>query len=137
MSGTVADSPREFADCHRNVSYSGIMGTSRITTHILDTTCGRPAACVSARLEVEGPNGWQEIGAGVSNEDGRIVKLGPAELAVGNYRIEIDTGAYYQRFEMECFFASVCLGITLKDCTQHYHVPLLISPFAVSTYRGS
>ncbi len=65
------------------------------------------------------------------------MNLGPAELAVGNYRIEIDTGAYYRQIETESFFSSVCLGLVLKDPAQHYHVPLLISPFAISTYRGS
>ncbi|WP_406694678.1 hydroxyisourate hydrolase [Singulisphaera sp. Ch08] len=113
------------------------MSISRITTHILDTTCGRPAIGVSVRLEVQGPNGWLGIGSGVSNEDGRIMNLGPAELAAGNYRIEIDTGAYYQQIETESFFSSVCLSFTLKDPAQHYHVPLLLSPFAISTYRGS
>jgi 5-hydroxyisourate hydrolase len=114
-----------------------LMSTSHITTHILDATHGRPAAGVLVRLQVEASDGWQEIGSGVSNEDGRILNLGPVELAVGNYRIEFETGAYFRRLETECFFTSVCLGIVLKERAQHYHVPLLLSPFAVSTYKGS
>src|SRR5205823_6274785 len=98
---------------------------------------GRPAAGISVRLEVQGPDGWHEIGSGATNEDGRIAELGPAELAAGNYRIEIDTGAYYRQMGTETFFSSACAGFTLRDPAQHYHVPFLISPFAISTYRGS
>jgi 5-hydroxyisourate hydrolase len=113
------------------------MSVSHITTHILDTVRGRPAAGVAARLEVQEPDGWREIGSGVTNADGRIMDLGPANLGAGNYRIAVDTGAYYRQIEMESFFTSVCLGFALLDPAQHYHVPLLISPFAISTYRGS
>jgi 5-hydroxyisourate hydrolase len=115
-----------------------MMSVSRITTHILDTTRGRPAAGVSVRLEVQGPDGgWREIGSGVTNDDGRIMDLGPAELPVGNYRIEVDIAAYYLQNETEFFFCSVYLAFTLRNPTQHYHVPLLISPYAISSYRGS
>jgi 5-hydroxyisourate hydrolase len=108
-----------------------------ITTHILDTAHGRPAAGVSARLEVQEADGWREIGAGVTNEDGRIADLGPDKLQIGNYRIEVDVGAYYRQTETSAFFSTVCLSFTVGDPAEHYHVPLLISPFAISTYRGS
>jgi 5-hydroxyisourate hydrolase len=111
--------------------------SSHITTHILDTIRGRPAAGVAVRLEARGPAGWREIGAGVTNDDGRIIDLGPAELPAGSYRIEIDTSAYYRTMAMETFFSSVCLGFTLKNPAEHYHVPFLIGPFAISSYRGS
>lgn len=113
------------------------MSVSRITTHILDTARGRPAAGVPARLEVREAGGWREIGSGVTDEDGRITDLGPAELKAGSYRMEIDVGAYHRQSETEAFYSSVCLTFTLADPEQHYHVPLLISPFAISTYRGS
>jgi 5-hydroxyisourate hydrolase len=113
------------------------MSVSHITTHLLDTTRGQPAAGVSVRLEVQGPNGWREIGSGVTNADGRILDLGPAKLEAGSYRIEVDIGAYYQQTQVESFFTSVRLCFSLTDAAQHYHVPLLISPFALSTYRGS
>jgi 5-hydroxyisourate hydrolase len=113
------------------------MSVSHITTHILDTSRGRPAAGIAVRLEVQGSDGWHEIGSDVTNEDGRIMDLGPAKLGAGSYRIAVDIGAYYRQIEMESFFTSVFLCFTLLDPAQHYHVPLLISPFAISTYRGS
>jgi 5-hydroxyisourate hydrolase len=113
------------------------MSVSHITTHVLDTTRGRPAVGVSVRLEVQEPNGWRGVGSGVTNEDGRILELGPAKLAAGRYRMEVDIGAYYRQAQAESFFTSVTLAFSLTDPEQHYHVPLLISPFAVSTYRGS
>src|SRR5262245_22686693 len=114
-----------------------VMSVSHVTTHILDTTRGRPAAGVSVRLEVQGPDGWREIASAVTDEDGRILNLGPAQLPAGRYRIEADIGAYHQQAQVESFFPWVQLGFTLTDTAQHYHVPLLISPFAVSSYRGS
>lgn len=116
---------------------SGAMNVSQITTHVLDTTRGRPAAGVSVRLEAQGPDGWHEIGAGLTNDDGRIVNLGPARLEAGSYRMEVDIGAYYRKSQVESFFTTVSLSFALSEPAQHYHVPLLISPFAVSTYRGS
>jgi 5-hydroxyisourate hydrolase len=113
------------------------MSVSCITTHVLDTALGRPAAGVSVRLEAQGPDGWREIGSGVTNADGRITDLGPAELPAGNYRIEAETGAYYKKTEVKPFFTSVRVSFTLTDPAQHYHVPLLIGPYTLSTYRGS
>lgn len=113
------------------------MSVSHVTTHVLDTSRGRPAAGVAVRLEAQGPGGWHEVGAGVTDEDGRITDLGPAQLPAGSYRLHIDVGAYFRRTQAEGFFASVSLCFSVTDPTQHYHVPLLISPFAVSTYRGS
>src|SRR5947208_187896 len=107
------------------------MNDSRISTHILDTARGRPAAGVPARLEVQTAGGWHEIGSGVTDEDGRITDLGPAELNAGNYRMEIDICAYYRQSDSEAFFSSICLTFALPDPGQHYHVPLLISPFAI------
>jgi 5-hydroxyisourate hydrolase len=113
------------------------MSVSHVTTHILDTTRGRPAAGVSVRLEVQAPDAWREIASAVTDEDGRILNLGPARLQPGRYRLEVDVGAYFQQAQVEPFFTSVQLGFTLTDPAQHYHVPLLITPFAVSSYRGS
>jgi 5-hydroxyisourate hydrolase len=113
------------------------VNSSHITTHILDTTRGRPAVGIAVRLEARGPAGWNEIGSGLTNDDGRIGNLGPARLKVGTYRIAVDIGAYYRTSQIETFFTTVWLAFSLQEPAQHYHVPLLISPFAVSTYRGS
>lgn len=113
------------------------MTPSHITTHVLDTGNGRPAAGVAARLEARTADGWQGIADGVTDDDGRIKNLGPEQLDAGTYRIEYQTGEYFQATNTETFFPTVALTFSLTDPTQHYHVPLLLSPFAYSTYRGS
>lgn len=123
------------------------MTGSQISTHILNTATGRPAIGVSVVLE--GPSGgghgrdsqdapaWARIASAVSDDNGRVVDLGPSELAPGEYRLRFDTGAYFVRSSVETFFPEVTLTFTVGDADQHYHVPLLISPFAYSTYRGN
>lgn len=111
--------------------------TSHITTHVLDTGSGRPAVGVAATLEVRNDDGWSRIAEGVTDGDGRIKNLGPEQVDAGDYRIEFQTGAYFGSTGTETFFPTVTLTFSLTDPTQHYHVPLLISPFAYSTYRGS
>jgi 5-hydroxyisourate hydrolase len=110
---------------------------SRVTTHILDTAAGRPASLVTVRLAARESDGWQEIGSGVTDDDGRIMNLGPSDLAAGEYRIEIEAGAYHRRQQVDAFFSLLCVGFVIRDTSSHYHVPLLLSPFAVSIYRGS
>lgn len=113
------------------------MTPSHITTHVLDTGSGRPAAGVAARLEARTAGCWRSIADGVTDADGRIKDLGPEQLDAGTYRIEYQTGEYFQATNTETFFPTVALTFSLTDPTQHYHVPLLLSPFAYSTYRGS
>ncbi len=110
---------------------------SRITTHILDTAAGRPASGVTVRLAARESDGWHEIGSGVTDDDGRIINLGPTDLAPGEYRIEVDAGAYHRHQQVDAFFSQLCVGFVIRDSSSHYHVPLLLSPFAVSVYRGS
>lgn len=112
-------------------------GRSHITTHILDTGTGRPASGVKATLESPTDSGWQEIGQGTTDSDGRINNLGPAEVGEGRYRITFETGAYFGAKGTETFFPAVTLDFVVADTSAHYHVPLLLSPFAYSTYRGS
>ncbi|GAA1347289.1 hydroxyisourate hydrolase [Arthrobacter roseus] len=111
--------------------------TSHITTHVLDTGSGRPAVGVAATLGVRNDAGWSQIAEGITDGDGRIKDLGPEQVDAGDYRIEFQTGAYFGSSDTETFFPTVTLTFSLTDPTQHYHVPLLISPFAYSTYRGS
>ncbi len=113
------------------------MSRSHITTHVLDTGTGRPAVGVAARLDARSPEGWQEIASGTTDDDGRITSLGPEALERGTYRIQFETGLYFAGTNTETFFPTVALIFELTDPAQHYHVPLLISPFAYSTYRGS
>ncbi|MBG6084648.1 hydroxyisourate hydrolase [Zhihengliuella flava] len=110
---------------------------SHITTHVLDTGTGRPASGVRATLERRSASGWQEVASGTTDGDGRISQLGPASVEAGTYRITFDTGAYFGTSGTETFFPEVVLSFVVADVEQHYHVPLLISPFAYSSYRGS
>ena len=108
-----------------------------ITTHILDTALGRPAAGVPIRLEIadaDEPRGWHLVGSGETDADGRLRTLTPAgPVTPGVYRIAFDTAAY----NPGGFFPVVEIQFTVVDGSQHFHVPLLLSPFGFSTYRGS
>ena len=108
---------------------------STVTTHVLDTALGRPAAGVAVRLERAGGAGL--VASGVTDTDGRIGQLGPDGLAPGLYRIVFDTGAYFARDRRRTFYPEVTVTFEVEDGTGHYHVPLVVSPFAYSTYRGS
>jgi hydroxyisourate hydrolase len=103
-----------------------------ISTHVLDTAKGRPAAGVPITLEIERDGAWQQVGAGVTNDDGRLRLIEEAPAA-GTYRITFGTAAY----QADGFFPRVAIEFTVCGDAQHYHVPLLLSPFGYSTYRGS
>ncbi|MCR6484659.1 hydroxyisourate hydrolase [Amycolatopsis sp. OK19-0408] len=104
---------------------------SLVTTHVLDTATGRPAPGIAVRFETQA---GEKIAEGRTDDDGRIRDLGPETLAPGGYRLVFDTGAY---LGPDAFFPEVALTFRISDGTAHHHVPLLLSPFAYSTYRGS
>jgi 5-hydroxyisourate hydrolase len=109
-----------------------------ITTHVLDTAAGRPGKAIAIDLERADGASWQPIGAGVTDDDGRLRTLTPAgPVAAGTYRLRFHTGAYLAAHHQAGFFPVVEIQFTITDGTQHYHVPLLLSPFGYSTYRGS
>ena len=109
-----------------------------ITTHVLDTAAGRPGKAIAIELERKGDTGWQPIGAGATDDDGRLRTLTPAgPVAAGTYRLRFHTGAYLAAHHQAGFFPVVEIQFTVVDGTQHYHVPLLLSPYGYSTYRGS
>jgi 5-hydroxyisourate hydrolase len=107
-----------------------------ITTHVLDTSRGRPAAGVPVRLERRAGQGWAVVGGGATDDDGRARDLVPdgARLEAGAYRLRFDTGAY---LGPDAFFPEVVLIFRVTAPEEHHHVPLLLSPFGYSTYRGS
>ncbi|NML67747.1 hydroxyisourate hydrolase [Hymenobacter sp. RP-2-7] len=112
---------------------------SQLTTHILDTTLGRPAAGVAvALLAPAGPADWRELAHGTTNADGRLTNLLPLgqRLAPGVYKLRFATGAYFERTSTPHFYPVVEICFTVAD-EAHYHVPLLLNPFGYSTYRGS
>jgi len=113
---------------------------SQITTHVLDTSRGRPAAGVPVLLETQTDGGgWQTLGRGETDADGRLRGLlaEGAKLAAGLYRLTFDTAAYFDSQGTEGFYPEVAITFRVADAAQHYHVPLLLSPYGYSTYRGS
>ena len=108
-----------------------------ISTHVLDTTRGEPAAGVAVTLwRLEGaeqtPQGTKETDA-----DGRIGALGDGSLTAGTYRLSFDVGAYYKKKGTAAFLQRATLDVEITDPSRRYHIPLLMSPFACSSYRGS
>jgi 5-hydroxyisourate hydrolase len=110
-----------------------------ITTHVLDTAAGQPAAGVTVILELRQTSEWMPVGRGETDADGRLSKLGDGrELSRGIYRLTFDTGTYHRGRSGEApFFPEVTITFTVRDPEAHYHVPLLLSPYGYSTYRGS
>ena len=113
------------------------MSKSPITTHILDTAAGRPAAGVDVVLELQTAEGWRKIGQDQTNLDGRAAALATAPIVAGYYRLSFETGAYFDAQGGDCFHPSVTITFAVESPGEHYHVPLLISPFGYTTYRGS
>ena len=110
---------------------------SALSTHVLDTALGRPAAGVPVELAAStGDGGWQVLASGTTDDDGRVTAIGPDRVTPGRYRFTFDTGAYLAATGQPAFHPEVVVVFTVAD-DEHYHVPLLLSPFAYSTYRGS
>jgi 5-hydroxyisourate hydrolase len=111
---------------------------SLITTHVLDTSLGRPASGVPVLLERRTAEGsWSVLGRGVTDADGRSRDLLPGPLEAGTFRLTFETGAYFAAQGKTGFYPTVSIAFQIVDASQHHHVPLLLSPFGYSTYRGS
>ena len=110
-----------------------------LSTHALDTTLGRPAAGLPLRLEFQEAGEWKELASAVTNSDGRVAQLLPKDmkLSQGIYRMTFDTHAYFQLHGQVGFYPYVSIVFELKGVGEHYHIPLLLSPYGYSTYRGS
>lgn len=110
---------------------------SHITTHVLDSVRGLPAPGVAVQLFAQREDDWELIADAVTDGDGRARQLGPEAVPAGVYRLRFDTGAYFASSDTPTFFPEALLTFVVDDEQRHYHVPLLLSPFAYSTYRGS
>ncbi len=112
---------------------------SQITTHILDTTRGLPAQNVPISLYAQHGNDWQKLGGGVTNGDGRLPGLlaDDVKLPAGIYRMHFQTSAYFEANEEVGFYPYVDIVFELDANGDHYHVPLLLTAYGYSTYRGS
>jgi 5-hydroxyisourate hydrolase len=104
-----------------------------VSTHVLDAVAGRPAAGVRVVLERRTPDGWNELTARDTDVDGRIADLA-ASTEPGVHRLRFDVDGH---FGPASFYPEVVIVFRVADAAAHHHVPLLLSPFAYSTYRGS
>ena len=112
---------------------------SGITTHVLDVSVGRPAANLCVQLEIFRDGAFRELAHGTTNMDGRIVDwMRGMKLEEGHYQISFATAGYFDAIGCrEYFYPEVKVSFRITDSSGHYHVPLLLSPFGYSTYRGS
>lgn len=109
-----------------------------ITTHILDTSLGKPARAVPISLSRQVQGAWQVLGSGVTDDDGRLKTLTPpGPVEPGVYRMHFDTAAYFAALGVTGFYPWADVVFEVVDGAAHYHVPLLLNPFGYSTYRGS
>ena len=111
---------------------------SQITTHVLDVSIGRPATNMTAILEFQTGASWKQVGEGKTDSDGRLKGLlGSGNLELGTYCLTFATGEYFAIRKLESLYPHVSIIFEVRDAQQHYHIPLLLSPFGYSTYRGS
>jgi 5-hydroxyisourate hydrolase len=112
---------------------------SAITTHVLDVAQGRPAAGIAVTLEFSEGDGFRLLGRDATDADGRARSLLPAgaPLRAGTYRLTFATGAWHRAQGVVAFWPEVSVLFEVRDPDAHHHVPLLLSPFGYSTYRGS
>jgi 5-hydroxyisourate hydrolase len=112
---------------------------TQITTHVLDTSLGHPAANVPVVLDFQTTAGtWTEVARGSTDAHGRCKDLSATKsLQAGTYRLTFDTGAYFSAHKIDSLYPQVTIVFSLKNAEEHYHIPLLLSPYGYSTYRGS
>ncbi len=114
-------------------------GVTTISTHVLDISLGVPAAHISVTLERIEEHGITRLSSYVTDDDGRVAELVPPDerFPAGSYRLGFDVAGYFAATRRESFYNRICINFEVDDEPQHYHVPLLLSPFGYSTYRGS
>jgi 5-hydroxyisourate hydrolase len=112
---------------------------SGISTHILDTSLGRPAAGVSVTLELSEGNSWRELSTQITDEDGRVKQMlgSNAQLESGAYRLTFRTQEYFDTRGLQGLYPVVQITFTVTDSAGYYHIPLLLTANGYSTYRGS
>lgn len=112
---------------------------SPITTHVLDTSAGRPAAGIAVRLSRREGEAWFELGRSVTDADGRVMDglIDPSDYKGGHHRLSFEVAAYFESHAVEAFYPNVTIDFVVDANEAHYHVPLLLNPFGYSTYRGS
>ena len=114
---------------------------STVSSHVLDTSLGRPACGVRVRLQVleavDGSQHWKTLAEEKTDDDGRIRAFGVSPIQSGSYRVCFDTKTYFEDSGQPVFYPQVDIVFAVGTGDEHYHVPLLLSPFGYATYRGS
>jgi 5-hydroxyisourate hydrolase len=112
---------------------------TRITSHVLDTSTGRPVSGMTVRLERSsgGPDSPTPLASATTDADGRVRDWLPSGLPAGRYRLAFETGAWFRAAGRATLYPEVIVDFEVQDGVPHYHLPLLLSPFGYSTYRGS
>lgn len=108
-----------------------------LSSHVLDGTRGCPAVGVSVRWDQLVGDEWKQVASAVTDEDGRVTDWGGASPDRGVHRVVFGSGDYFAARQVETFYPEVVVVFEVTDAARHHHVPLLLSPFAYSTYRGS
>ena len=110
----------------------------RLSTHMLDTSVGKPAVGIPVVLERVGVDGTDaEVGTGVTDDDGRVGQLNREPLEPGDYRLAFDTADYFKRVHSNVFYPVITVQVRLPEGREHIHIPVLASNFSYSTYLGS
>jgi 5-hydroxyisourate hydrolase len=113
---------------------------STVSTHVLDTSLGKPAANVPVTLAVREADGsWKSLAQGATDSNGRWRPSGANEapLNPGTYKLTFDTTVYFRTRHTEGFYPHVEVTFSIRAAAEHHHLPLLLSPYSYSTYRGS
>lgn len=110
-----------------------------LSVHVLNIENGLPSPDVNVTLEQKQDDGWEELNAAVTGDNGRINALYPEDMALenGTYRVTFDTGEWFENHDTETFFPEIPVVFAIDGELDHYHVPLLLSPYGYSTYRGN
>jgi 5-hydroxyisourate hydrolase len=109
-----------------------------ISTHVLDTMRGSPAAGLAVTLSRREPDGdWKELGASVTDADGRVRELTADELEAGEYQLRFDTRPYFERSGLDAFYPEILVVFSVGDPSSHVHVPVLLSAYGYTTYKGT
>ena len=112
-----------------------------LSSHVLDSTLGAPARGISVRWEKQVDDAWQQVAQAMTDDDGRVAQWltqsGVEPLTTGVHRLVFGTGDYFSARDVRTFYPEVVVVFEVVDDAAHHHVPLLLSPFAYSTYRGS
>jgi 5-hydroxyisourate hydrolase len=110
---------------------------TRITSHVLDTSTGQPASGLTVRLECSSAGSSARLASATTDADGRVRDWLPAGIPAGRYRLVFETGPWFRAAGRNALYPEVLIDFEVQDGVSHYHLPLLLSPFGYSTYRGS